>query len=891
MDIPNYRETSVLFAESNDPIQHPYLYTLSNGDTINMIDLGFSDSIVLNKQKTCFNLTSESVLAYNAFTSELFVGKGNYIYKLSIADLFNPANKPLYFLPGPNYNPQAQTEVKPFITLGLVTNGELQSLDWFVRGLVSFKNNVYMLLISADADNFQVEDINRTKIFNGIGTPHDLAIDQTNETIYATTSITKWTENNRVVDSGFWTYNTGRATFTSTKDLPRRIAANDGIVYYTTNDGFLKVYENGQSKVNVLYPQQDIYHDIAWVSTPQMRKYYGSSHPFTPSQLWISVNDTYSKMYPQVTCPVAAAGLNSCSGFGTCDMMTGICNTCTCETGWAGAICQTPTCASPCQNGGTCSGHNTCTCAAGWAGAVCQTPTCTPKCENSGQCTGPNTCTCAAGWAGEQCLTPTCASPCQNGGGICSGPNTCTCSNPLLEYPGCIECKDNKLLAPPDCVTCLYPNRVAPECTECMSGTFLNPDNMCEMCGDNHCSKPGCGCAQGICAGDDRCTCITAAPPRSREQRFDLSISMRPNATAYTYAPIEMFETNAPTGEYGYYCYIYGFWGFIQTSGNQVFAEEYVKYNPTYNNPQVDKKCNWSAGSELNTPGYVNAGYYRRAKFNQPEGLAVCKTKKDNKYNRPIIFVADTGNHCIRMISATISNVNGPNGNPSAVTRGVSTLTGSNWDGIWNETALSVNSGFVDGTLNEALFNGPTGLDFDSNGVLYVADTGNNAIRKVVIDQAAINIANIQTAYPQITGRVDTLEVPHPQLDAPRGVLFNNGFLYVCDNTTIRKIDLDTQTWEVIATNLNQPYGMVFSGSNLLFSDATGVKILVSPGDIRPAPNAMFSAGNRPQPMIEYIRNPDDKNENVIVVGLKGATAVQIAGNKCTCFLDVSGNC
>ena len=331
---------SVFFAESNDPIEHPYLYTLSNADTINMIDLRVSDSIVPNKKVKCFNLDLESVLAYNAFTNELFVGRGYYIYKLSIADLFNPANKPLYFLPGPDYNPQAQTEVKPVVTLGLVTNGELQSFDWFVRGLVSFKNNVYMLLISADSYNFQVEDINRTKILHGIGTPYDLAIDQTNGTIYATTSLT--TADNRVVDSGFWTYNTGRATFTSTKDLPRRIAANDGIVYYTTEGGFLKVYETGQSSINALYPTKDSYNDIAWVSTPQMRAFYRSSLPFIPSQLWISANDIYEKMYPQVTCPVAAAAPNSCGGFGTCDMMTGKCNTCTCDSGWVGAICQGP---------------------------------------------------------------------------------------------------------------------------------------------------------------------------------------------------------------------------------------------------------------------------------------------------------------------------------------------------------------------------------------------------------------------------------------------------------------------------------------------------------------------------------------------------------------------
>ncbi len=182
---------------------------------------------------------------------------------------------------------------------------------------------------------------------------------------------------NKILDSGFWTYTNKTATYTSTKDHPNRIAANDGIVYYTTKDGdynttdgYFNVYENGQSKVNGVYTQKDTYHDIAWVSTPKMRAaccplplLSCEFSSFTPSQLWISMNDTYGKLYPLVKCPpVAAASSNSCGGFGTCDMTTGICNTCTCENGWAGAICQPPTCAIPCQNGGTCSGPNTCTC-------------------------------------------------------------------------------------------------------------------------------------------------------------------------------------------------------------------------------------------------------------------------------------------------------------------------------------------------------------------------------------------------------------------------------------------------------------------------------------------------------------------------------------------------
>jgi len=72
------------------------------------------------------------------------------------------------------------------------------------------------------------------------------------------------------------------------------------------------------------------------------------------------------------------------------------------------------------------------------------------------------------------------------------------------------------------------------------------------------------------------------------------------------------------------------------------------------------------------------------------------------------IYVGDYSNHSIRMIT------------PSGY---VTTIAGS----------LGV-SGFQDGSGNGALFNNPRGVDFDAEGNLYVADFGNNAIRKIIIE-------------------------------------------------------------------------------------------------------------------------------------------------------------
>lgn len=72
------------------------------------------------------------------------------------------------------------------------------------------------------------------------------------------------------------------------------------------------------------------------------------------------------------------------------------------------------------------------------------------------------------------------------------------------------------------------------------------------------------------------------------------------------------------------------------------------------------------------------------------------------------IYVADSGNHCIRRIT------------PEGIV----------------ETTLGMpgTSGWKDGTKEEALFNMPTGIGISSDGSVYVADFNNNRIRKLSIN-------------------------------------------------------------------------------------------------------------------------------------------------------------
>src|ERR1035437_10053883 len=98
------------------------------------------------------------------------------------------------------------------------------------------------------------------------------------------------------------------------------------------------------------------------------------------------------------------------------------------------------------------------------------------------------------------------------------------------------------------------------------------------------------------------------------------------------------------------------------------------------------------------SPGQGSAdGTGVAARFANPWGVAA-----DTAGN---LYVTDTDNHTIRKITAG----------------GVV----STWAG------LAVVSGSADGTGSGARFNQPQGVAVDTNGIVYVADTGNYTIRKI----------------------------------------------------------------------------------------------------------------------------------------------------------------
>lgn len=142
-------------------------------------------------------------------------------------------------------------------------------------------------------------------------------------------------------------------------------------------------------------------------------------------------------------------------------------------------------------------------------------------------------------------------------------------------------------------------------------------------------------------------------------------------------------------------------------------------------------------------------GSLTAAKFCDPTGLA---------YADGVLYVADTGNHRICKI------VDGQ----------VTTLVGGT-------------DGYADGSADTATLSGPTGV-YVSQGIVYIADSGNSAIRCVVGDVVTtLTVAGDTQLFP-IT---------------PRGLLLCEGTLWVCDvfSHTLSGISGSVQIFSDVATD------------------------------------------------------------------------------------------
>ena len=202
-------------------------------------------------------------------------------------------------------------------------------------------------------------------------------------------------------------------------------------------------------------------------------------------------------------------------------------------------------------------------------------------------------------------------------------------------------------------------------------------------------------------------------------------------------------------------------------------------------------------------PGYVD-GDKTTAKFNGPQGVVVDSDS--------VIYVADTGNHSIRKVT------------PDGVT---TTIAGA---------AGVAKSGYADGRGTNALFRLPYGICVDTNHNLYVADTGNSAIRKITPDGEVTTFAGVSLTW----GNIDEVGTK-ARFSKPNGIAIDSqGNLYVTDSVTqtIRKITPSAVVTTIggLAGKAGQADGI---GSNARFNAPAGLCV-DSAGKL-----VILDAGNR----------------------------------------------
>jgi len=156
----------------------------------------------------------------------------------------------------------------------------------------------------------------------------------------------------------------------------------------------------------------------------------------------------------------------------------------------------------------------------------------------------------------------------------------------------------------------------------------------------------------------------------------------------------------------------------------------------------------------------------KTAFFNQPNGITIVGN---------LLYVVDSGNHMIR-------SVNKDTGETLRIA-GTAGIAGNN-----------------DTSGGSPAFNSPIGITTDGTN-LYVADSGNNTIRKIVILTGVVSTIAGNVAGPGSVDGISTAAL----FNLPTRLTTDGSFLYVTDfnNRTLRKVVIATGVVSTLAGNPN----------------------------------------------------------------------------------------
>ena len=205
-------------------------------------------------------------------------------------------------------------------------------------------------------------------------------------------------------------------------------------------------------------------------------------------------------------------------------------------------------------------------------------------------------------------------------------------------------------------------------------------------------------------------------------------------------------------------------------------------------------------------------GLYYEAAFRSPSGITY------NPHTNSLL-ISDMLNHRIRQMSLETFEVTTLAGTSSQVDR---------YD-------FPV-GGHVDGDAEEAMFNRPRGMAVAPNGVIFVADAGNNAIRLIHGDKVYTVAGNGQSGHKDDEGIKAAF---HQPTDI---VIDSQGNLLVSDtlNHVIRRIDQEGNVTTYAGEPgkpgiLFEPRGLAIDGQNQLYVADSGsqqIKVVDAAGNV-----------------------------------------------------------